>query len=184
MHGTYVNQIHDRSSIYKYSGYNYSSPAIYFLYLYATMNKVMKIFVLALTALVVATAETKPITGRSSRWDQMIHDHGARHKREVQQWQTRSEPCNLGDVTRFDKLERRNSGLLAPVGDQGKCGSCWAFAATHAVTDLRNIQAGTQLDLLSAQYTTRCATENDEYGYGCCGGWPVRALNHYTVRLG
>ncbi len=127
-------------------------------------------FVLALTALVVTTAAkhtAKPITGRSSRWDQMIHDHGARHKRQVQEWQTRDEPCTLGNVTRLDQLGRRNSGLLAPVANQGACGSCWAFAAAHAVTDTRNIQAGRRLDLLSAQYTNRCAT--NKYGYGCCG---------------
>ena len=143
------------------------------------MNEVMKIVVLALTALVVATAATKPITGRSSRWDQMIHDHGVRHKRQAgRQWRTTAESCDdLGDLTRFDKLQRRNSGFLAPVGDQGQCGSCWAFAAAHAVSDTRNLAVGTQLDLLSAQYTARCASVN--FGYGCCGDDPVNALEHY-----
>ncbi len=143
------------------------------------MNKVVNIVVLALTALVVATAATKSITGRSSRWDQMMQDHEIRHKRQAgREWRALNESCDdLGDVTRFDQLGRRNSGLLAPVGHQGCCGSCWAFAATHAVTDSMNIQAGRQLDLLSAQYTTRCTT--DKYGYGCCGDSPARALEHY-----
>ncbi len=143
------------------------------------MNKVVKIFALALTALVVATVATKPITGRSSRWDQMIHDHGAQHKRRVgREWRNINEICNdLGDLTRFDRLKRRNSGPLAPVANQGDCGSCWAFAATHAVTDIRNIQAGRRLDLLSTQYTNRCTTY--KHGYGCCGDSPVRALEHY-----
>ena len=148
------------------------------LQLNARMNKVMKIVVLALTALVVATAATKSIIGRSSRWDQMIHDHGVRHKSEAGQlWQTTNEPCDLGDVTQFDELKRRNSDLLAPVGDQGSCGSSWAFAAAHAVSDSRNIEAGEQLDLLSAQYTTRCATDNS--GYGCSGDKASSALKHY-----
>ncbi len=143
------------------------------------MNKVVNIVVLALTALVVATAATEPITGRSSRWDQMIQDHETRHKRLAarntntragQQWQSKQFPCTLGDVTQFDQLGRRDSGLLTPVAYQGMCGSCWAFAAVHAVSDTRNIAAGRQLDLLSTQYTTRCAAEPITSGYGCCGG--------------
>ncbi|XP_064391506.1 cathepsin B-like cysteine proteinase 4 [Halichondria panicea] len=148
--------------------------------LYARINKVMNIVVLVLSALVVATAATELITGRSSRWDQMIQDHETRHKRQAREWQTIFEPCTLGDVTRFDQLGRRNSGLLAPVGNQGCCGSCWAFAAAHAVSDTRNLAAGRRLDLLSAQYTARCATNDTRTsGYGCCGDDPVNALKHY-----
>ncbi len=48
----------------------------------------------------------------------------------------------------------------------------------HAVSDTRNLAAGRQLDLLSTQYTARCAATNTS-GYGCCRGYPITALEHY-----
>ena len=48
----------------------------------------------------------------------------------------------------------------------------WPIQGTYKLVDGR-------LDLLSAQYTNRCAT--NKHGYGCCGDTPVRALEHYRV---
>ncbi len=142
------------------------------------MNKLVVWSVLVLTA-VASVRGYEPITGRSHRWDEVILEHEARHKRQANSpWQSgRGIPCTLGDYTRFDVLRRRNSGFLAPVADQGMCGSCWAFAAAHAVTDTRSIAARGQTDLLSVQYTNRCATE--KHGFGCCGDYPENALEHY-----
>lgn len=71
-----------------------------------------------------------------------------------------------------DTLGRRASGLLAPPQDQGRCGSCWAFAATATYTDARSILANRSTPLLSPQYVASCAQDDRfvQCGDGCCGG--------------
>ena len=86
-------------------------------------------------------------------------------------------PCTLPDVTRYDTLGRRNSGLLVDVENQGVCGSCWAFAATHGFSDLRGLSSGRKGALLSPEYTTRCVTTRT--GNGCCGGRSALAAKHF-----
>ena len=128
--------------------------------------KMKSIFVLFLCVSAVVDASK-----RSSRWD--AHLSHLRSKRQAPQpgcnWQSKmdSGACTLGAVTANDALGRRASGLLAPVQSQGGCGSCWAFASTHAFTDARSIQAGSSTPLLSAQYPAAC--KQVPSGNGCCG---------------
>ena len=70
-----------------------------------------------------------------------------------------------------DELGRRTSGLLAVPGNQGNCGSCWAFASAHSYTDRLSISANTTHSLLSSQFPVTCFAD-DRYivaGNGCCG---------------
>ena len=56
-----------------------------------------------------------------------------------------------------------------PIRDQGQCGSCWAFAASEALSDRICIASqGAKSVVLSPQYLVDCDTSS----YGCNGGYP------------
>jgi cathepsin L len=44
-------------------------------------------------------------------------------------------------------VDWRNKGAVNPVKNQGKCGSCWAFAATSAMESHHFIKTGKLLQL-------------------------------------
>ena len=116
------------------------------------------------------------VSKRSSRWD--AHLNHLHSKRETQcNWQNTTTGCTLRDVTANDTLGRHDSGLLATPQSQGTCGSCWAFAATHAYTDTRSISAGNLTSLLAAQYPASCFQDEAHVvdGNGCCGSETLEA---------
>ena len=82
--------------------------------------------------------------------------------------------CASMNYTKYDFLGRRNSGILAPPQNQGRCGSCWAFASSGTLTDLRNIH-GQQGSIISPQHLTKCLTTYVPEDWipdtinGCCG---------------
>ncbi|ETP00147.1 hypothetical protein F441_08075 [Phytophthora nicotianae CJ01A1] len=65
------------------------------------------------------------------------------------------------------------SGCVAPVKNQGDCGSCWAFAAVAALESAICL-SGKPLTLLSDQQVVDC----DKTSYACDGGWPSTALTY------
>jgi len=71
-------------------------------------------------------------------------------------------------------------GKVAPVEDQGDCGSCWAFSATGALTSALSIATGQPPNQLSEQYLIDCdrAGGND----GCDGGWEIGAMSWVKKR--
>ena len=102
------------------------------------------------------------IPQRSARWDAFLSQ--PRHKRSANSWQD-GDTCTLTGLTADDTLGRRTSGLLSPPQSQGSCGSCWAFASTHAYTDHLSIRAGRRTSQLSPQYPAACLRHRN----GCCG---------------
>lgn len=68
--------------------------------------------------------------------------------------------------------------FLAPVIDQGKCGSCWAFASVQCLQDRFTIQSKgkirvtlspTKIILCDENFTIDKYYENDKFGFSCFG---------------
>jgi cathepsin B len=83
-------------------------------------------------------------------------------------------------------------GCLAPIRNQGMCGSCWAFAASLALTDRFciaswNGTSGTRKRLLSPQdlvdCDTNCRAPGIECNAGCQGGY-LDNVWHYLQDTG
>jgi C1A family cysteine protease len=74
-------------------------------------------------------------------------------------------------------VDWREKGMVTPVKDQKRCGSCWAFATVAAVESAMLIKYGKNLSL-SEQQLLDCALSA-----GCRGGEPSWALN-YVLKHG
>jgi C1A family cysteine protease len=80
----------------------------------------------------------------------------------------------------FDWRDNRGD-WTTPVGDQGECGSCWAFSTTSAFEsfwEIYNGDPGLNPDF-SEQYLVSC----DPEAYGC-GGGDNRAMAYLTNKTG
>jgi cathepsin B len=71
--------------------------------------------------------------------------------------------------TNFDAREEWGK-KIHPIRDQQRCGSCWAFGATEALSDRLAIQNDKDV-VLSAEHLVSCDTQN----YGCNGGYLDKA---------
>jgi len=71
---------------------------------------------------------------------------------------------------------RSTAGILAPVQDQGQCGSCWAFSATCNMESRYALTKGTRVNKLAEQALVDCDHECGQYrnfnacDSGCEGG--------------
>ncbi|DAZ98576.1 TPA: hypothetical protein N0F65_005760 [Lagenidium giganteum] len=72
-----------------------------------------------------------------------------------------------------------SSSCVAPVKNQGACGSCWAFASVGSLESAHCIKTQ-KLTLLSEQEVTSC----EKQSHGCSGGWPEYALNYIKTKGG
>lgn len=88
----------------------------------------------------------------------------------------KDEPVNAGFA---GEVDWRNRGIITPIKNQGKCGSCWAFAAT-AAHETYQIQYRNQPKdiVLSEQQLVDCSTAQPYGNTGCNGGYGVRALEY------
>ncbi|KAH7845670.1 hypothetical protein Vadar_004617 [Vaccinium darrowii] len=65
-----------------------------------------------------------------------------------------------------ESVDWRETGAVAPIKDQGSCGSCWAFSTVAAVEAVNQIATGELIEL-SEQELVDCDTK---YDAGCNGG--------------
>jgi len=70
-----------------------------------------------------------------------------------------------------------NAGVVNSVRDQGKCGSCWAFATTANAESVWAIHSGKLYDL-SEEYLVDCAGGFGYFNMGCNGGNPDSAFKY------
>jgi len=74
----------------------------------------------------------------------------------------------ISDADVPDTFDARTQwpGLIHPIRDQQRCGSCWAFSATEVLTDRASIAAGKATPVLSPEDLVSC----DSSDMGCSGG--------------
>ena len=82
------------------------------------------------------------------------------------------EPKKLEPIP--DVLNWTQEGVVNPVGDQGMCGSCYAFSAIGAFEGAVAIQMG-KLEQFSIQQLIDCSEDN----HGCSGGYISQALEFF-----
>ncbi|CAG9839868.1 unnamed protein product [Diabrotica balteata] len=74
-----------------------------------------------------------------------------------------------------ESMDWRSKGAVAPIRDQGSCGSCWAFSAAGALEGQRFLTEN-KLEVLSTQQLVDCS--GGYYNLGCSGGYPHWAYNY------
>jgi len=80
-----------------------------------------------------------------------------------------------------ESVDWREKGILSPVKNQGKCGSCWTFSTTGAVESHMALYHDEHL-LLSEQQLIDCAGAFDNHG--CNGGLPSHAFEYIKYNGG
>jgi len=82
-------------------------------------------------------------------------------------------------------VDWRQKGIITPVKDQGRCGSCWAFAAAETLESYFTLAHPGQLPVLSEQQILDCTPNPLQCGgTGGCGGATVEMAYQKIQSMG
>jgi len=86
--------------------------------------------------------------------------------------------AGISDADVPDTFDSRTqwAGLIHPIRDQERCGSCWAFSATEVLSDRASIAAKKLTPVLSPEDLISCDTSD----MGCQGGRLPTAWSYLT----
>merc|ERR1712118_509053 len=79
-----------------------------------------------------------------------------------------------GDIPAEFDARTQWPGLIHPIRNQQRCGSCWAFSATEVLSDRVAIATGKASPVLSPEDMVSCDTKD----MGCSGGQLASAWDY------
>jgi len=101
---------------------------------------------------------------------------------EYAQWKGKKDIPHLRENRTYEDLDEsypsatvdwREKGVVSPVQNQARCGSCWAFSSTAAIESAHAIKTGNLLKLAEQQFVD-CDPQSD----GCDGGLETWAFEY------
>jgi len=82
-------------------------------------------------------------------------------------------------------IDWRSFGIITPVKDQGRCGSCWSFAAAETIESYYALKHPGKLPVLSEQQILDCTPNPLQCGgTGGCGGATVELAYQQIQSMG
>jgi len=101
--------------------------------------------------------------------------HISQHLHEVLHESVYATISNESVPSDFD-ARKHWDGLIHPIRDQQRCGSCWAFSASEVLSDRVAIAEGKASPVLSPEDLVSC----DQHDMGCSGGMLPEAWKYLT----
>jgi len=81
-------------------------------------------------------------------------------------------------------VDWREKGIVTPVKDQGRCGSCWTFGTAETIESYYALKHGNIMDFSEQQILDCTPNPNDCGGTGGCGGGTAQLAMDRIIAMG